>query len=123
MPRDRRPSQEPRPAAPAAPATAWRGPPLALKDGAVRFEVLAKPRAKKSRLVAPSDGETALAVALAAPPVDGAANDELVRFLASVFGVAARDVTIVRGHGARNKLVAVTGIGIDDARARLEAAW
>ena len=55
---------------------------LALKDGAVRFEVHAKPRAKKSKVV--GERGDAVEIALAAPPVDGAANEELVRFVAKV---------------------------------------
>lgn len=77
------------------------------KDGWVRFEVHAKPRAKKSRIV--GERGTALEVALAAPPVDGAANEELVRVLANELGVARRQVVIIRGETAHKKLVAVEG--------------
>jgi uncharacterized protein len=85
-------------------------------DG-VRFEVWAKPRAKKSRIVGPR-GE-ALEVSLAAPPVDGAANEELVRLLAEVLGVSKRSVAILRGDTSQRKLVAVSGIGAEEARTRL----
>ena len=85
--------------------------------GGVRFEVWAKPRAKKSRVVG-SRGD-AVEVSLAAPPVDGAANEELVRVLADLLGVPQRSVTIVRGATAQRKLVEVTGIGAEEARSRL----
>jgi uncharacterized protein (TIGR00251 family) len=88
------------------------------KDGTVRFEVHAKPRAKKSRIVGPR-GE-ALEVALAAPPVDGAANEELVRVLAEALAVPRRSIEIVRGATSQKKLVAVTGIARDAVAARLE---
>jgi uncharacterized protein (TIGR00251 family) len=90
------------------------------KDGAVRFEVRAKPRAKKSKLVG-SRGD-AIAIALAAPPVDGAANDELIRFLAQVLGIPRRSVELVRGESSREKLVAVTGVAAAEVEARLRAA-
>jgi len=48
-------------------------------------------------------------IRLAAPPVDGAANDELVRFVAEAFGVPRRNVTIVTGATARRKRVRVEG--------------
>jgi uncharacterized protein (TIGR00251 family) len=51
----------------------------------------------------------ALKIRLAARPVQGAANAELVRFLAAVFGVAKRDVTIEAGEASRRKRVAVRG--------------
>jgi uncharacterized protein (TIGR00251 family) len=81
---------------------------LSEKDGAVRFEVHAKPRAKKSRIVG-ARGD-ALEVALAAPPVDGAANEELVRVLAAALDVPRRSVAIVRGQTSQKKLVEVTGL-------------
>jgi uncharacterized protein len=85
--------------------------------GGVRFEVWAKPRSKKSRIVG-SRGD-ALEVSLAAPPVDGAANEELVRVLADLLGVPKRSVVIVRGDTSQRKLVEVSGIDAEEARTRL----
>ena len=52
-------------------------------------------------------------LAVAAAPVDDAANDEVVAFLAARLGVRARSVTIVGGRRSRTKRLAVDGI--DDA--------
>lgn len=49
----------------------------------------------------------ALKLKLAAPPVDGRANAELVRFLAEAFGVPLRSVTLVRGETSRAKVVRI----------------
>ena len=49
----------------------------------------------------------ALRVRLAAPAVDGKANAELIRFLAEQFGVAQRNVVLVRGATSRDKVVHV----------------
>ncbi len=88
-------------------------------DGTVRFEVWAKPRAKKSRIIG-ARGD-ALEVALAAPPVDGAANDELVRVLSEALGIPKRSVEIVRGTSSQKKLVAVTAVTPEVILARLGA--
>ena len=85
-------------------------------DGVV-LSVLAKPRASKSAVRGVRDG--ALEVAIAAPPVDGAANEELARLLADAFGVAKRDVTIERGESGRHKRVHVARISERDARERI----
>jgi len=85
-------------------------------DGVV-LEVLAKPRASKSKVRGARDG--AIEIAIAAPPVDGEANAELVRFLARAFGVAARDVTIERGEGGRHKRVHIARISEQGARERI----
>jgi uncharacterized protein (TIGR00251 family) len=66
--------------------------------------------------------EGALAVRLAAPPADGAANEELVSLLSRVLGVARREVTIVRGHGSRTKLVELRGLQPDEIRLRLKTS-
>jgi uncharacterized protein (TIGR00251 family) len=87
------------------------------RDGAVRFDVRARPRAPRTKLVGVKEG--ALEVAVAAPPVDGAANAELVRGLAAVFGVPARDVTVVAGQSGKRKIVEVRGIDARAARERL----
>lgn len=57
------------------------------------------------------DGSTALAVRIAAPPVDGAANAALVALLAKSLAVRRSDVRIVAGEGSRLKRVRVDGDG------------
>ncbi len=64
-----------------------------------------QPGAKRTE-IAGAHGD-ALKVRLAAAPVDGKANAELVRFVATVFGVPLRSVTIVRGETSRRKEVRV----------------
>lgn len=56
----------------------------------------------------------ALKVRVSAPPVDGAANDMLVKLLAATFGVPARSIAIVSGHTSRSKVVEIAGISEDD---------
>jgi uncharacterized protein (TIGR00251 family) len=61
----------------------------------------------------------AVRIRVAAPPVDGAANAELVRFMAQQLGVSRGAVTIARGQSSRSKTVTIAGISTDDALARL----
>lgn len=61
----------------------------------------------------------ALAVRLAAPPVDGAANDALVSLLADTFGLPRRAVTIVSGHASRDKRIALAGLSESQVADRL----
>ena len=49
-------------------------------------------------------------IRLAAPPVDGAANEELIRFLAKSFGVARAQIEILSGAAARQKTLRIGGI-------------
>ncbi|HEX5101908.1 MAG TPA: DUF167 domain-containing protein [Polyangiaceae bacterium] len=74
----------------------------------LRLKVRVKPRAAKSRVLGPKDDT--LEVAVAAPPVDGAANEELIRTLAAHYGVPKRAVEILSGETARIKLVRVVGV-------------
>jgi uncharacterized protein (TIGR00251 family) len=76
-------------------------------EGSVTFRVRVAPRASKSAAAGEHDG--ALKVRVAAPPVDGAANEELARFLARALGVPGSAVEIVSGLASRGKLVRVRG--------------
>jgi len=84
--------------------------PLALTErpGAVRFFVRVVPRASQSSVEGVYGG--ALKVRLAAPPVDGAANEELVAVLARVLDIPKSRVRIVRGTNARTKSVEIAGV-------------
>jgi uncharacterized protein len=55
-----------------------------------------------------------LRVRVSAPPVEGAANQALLRLLAAELDVPRRDVRLVAGAAGRTKLVVVTGIGPDE---------
>jgi uncharacterized protein (TIGR00251 family) len=77
------------------------------------------PRAKRSE-VAGKRGEAWL-VRLQAPPVEGAANDELIAVLAKTLGVARRDVTILSGERSREKRVRVAGLDAATAQDLLSA--
>ena len=79
-----------------------------------------QPRASRSQVVGEIDG--ALKVKLAAPPVDGAANEELLRLLAKLVGVARGQVEIVTGARGRQKLVRVRGTSAVECARHLHAA-
>lgn len=86
----------------------------------VILQVRVIPRARKTEL-AGTRGH-ALLVRLAAPPLDGAANHALVRFLADTVGVPLRAVRILSGTRGREKQVAVDGLTVTRAEARLTNA-
>lgn len=75
------------------------------------------PRARRSQ-VSGLHGD-ALKVRLAAPPVEGAANEALVAFLADTLGIRKRDVTLVSGERSRHKLVRIEGVDAATIEARL----
>lgn len=77
-------------------------------DGNLIFAVRVVPRASKSEIVGELGG--ALKVRIASPPVDGAANAELIKFLSKRFNVAKSAVEILGGQTARLKQVRVSGL-------------
>ena len=76
-------------------------------DGRLTFDVRVVARASRTEAAGEHDG--ALRVRVAAPPVEGAADAELARFLARAIGVAPRDVEIVSGYTSKLKRVAAAG--------------
>jgi len=78
------------------------------KDGGVTFDIVVKPRSSREK-VGPVQGDR-LVVAVNAPPVDGKANEAVVRVLAEAFGVPRSVVTIVRGETGRRKTIRIAGV-------------
>jgi hypothetical protein len=75
------------------------------------------PRSSKPGIAGVRDG--ALLVRLQSPPVEGAANEELIRLMASAFGVARREVSIVSGEHSKLKRVAIAALNDEQLDAAL----
>lgn len=80
------------------------------RDGAggAVLEILAQPRASRTRVVGEHDGR--LKIQLAAPPVDGEANAVLLAFLAHALGVKRADLSLLAGESGRRKRVRVAAL-------------
>jgi uncharacterized protein len=90
----------------------------AAADG-VLIDVRVIPRASRSAIAGTREG--ALLVRLAAPPVEGAANAELIEVIAKALGVSRRSVALVSGGRSRQKRVRVAGITRQETADRLAA--
>ena len=97
--------------------------PLRDSEAGVSFAVRVQPRARRRAVLGVfGEGEdAALKVALAAPPVEGRANEALIRFFADFFSVPRSMVTIIGGAQSRNKVVRVAGMTGKQIRERLAA--
>lgn len=78
------------------------------KDGSITFAIRVVPRASRSQMVGEHDG--ALKIQLTSPPVDGAANAELIKLLAKKFGVSKSDIEIVAGETSRSKRIKIANL-------------
>lgn len=85
-------------------------------DG-VLLSVKVQPRSSRDEIIGLHGTE--LKVRITAPPVDAAANEALVRFLADRLGVPRGQVRLVRGALSRHKTVQVLGLSAADLRNRL----
>ncbi len=68
-----------------------------------------QPRASKNEVALMEDGK--LKIRLTAPPVDGAANEALIGFLAERLSIAKSRVEIISGRTGREKIVRISGMG------------
>jgi uncharacterized protein (TIGR00251 family) len=87
-----------------------------LMDGC-EIAVRLQPRARANEIVGVRDG--VIVVRVTAPPVDGRANEALCRLIAKRARVGVGRVSVVRGAGAREKLVRVEGIAAEELRMAL----
>jgi uncharacterized protein (TIGR00251 family) len=85
-------------------------------DGAI-VTIRAIPRAGRSTIAGARDGS--LLVRLAAPPVEGAANSELIDLLARALDLPKRQILLISGDTSRSKRVKVVGLTAAQVRARL----
>ena len=75
------------------------------------------PSATRSEVVDFTDG--VWRVRVAAPPVKGKANRELIAFLSQLLGVGKGALTIIKGHASRSKIIAVAGLSQEEIMKRL----
>ena len=87
-------------------------------EGGISLAVHAQPKASRTAVVGVH--ADALKIAVQAPPVEGAANEALVEFLAKTFAVAKRAVSLKTGDTGRKKVFLIAGVSEAAARARLE---
>jgi uncharacterized protein (TIGR00251 family) len=84
----------------------------------VQLTVRVTPRANKPGIAGTRDG--ALLVRLQSPPVEGAANTELIQILAKALHVPRGSISIVAGEHSRQKRVRIEGVSEDYVNTRLD---
>ena len=94
--------------------------PCAEEGGRLCFAVSVVPRASRTEIVGEHDG--ALRLHLAAPPVDGKANEELLRALAEFFDLPLRAIEIRGGPSSKRKRVCVAVVRRAELEEKLQAS-
>lgn len=93
---------------------------IAVEPGGCLISIKAQPRARETAIVGMHGAE--LKVRIAAPPVDSAANDALVEFLADTLRCGKRQVILTRGVTSQHKVVRVAGVEVAEVIRALQAA-
>jgi len=88
------------------------------KPEGVVINVRVTPRATRNEICGEQAG--AVRIRLQAPPVEGKANNALLRFLAAQLGIPRRRITVVAGEKGRNKRVLIAGLDAKAVVARLK---
>jgi uncharacterized protein len=83
----------------------------------VRLTVRVIPRSRRNAM---EWEQGVLKAWLTAPPVDGAANDALIALLAERLGLSKHSISIVRGATARQKILEITGMTLEDLEQRIK---
>jgi len=90
---------------------------VSLSERGVELSLHVYPNAARNELAGFSEG--VLGVKVSAPPVKGKANKELIAFLAQKLGLSKGDLTIIKGHTSRNKVMAIAGLTQEEIARRL----
>jgi uncharacterized protein (TIGR00251 family) len=76
------------------------------------------PRAKRNQIKGVREG--VLAVSLIAPPLEGRANRELIRLMASALNIPPSGISLLTGEHSRNKVLFIQGVSKDEAISHLK---
>ena len=95
-------------------------PPRREAEAPVVLSLRIQPRSSRNGITLMEDG--AFKIRLTAPPVDGAANEALIRYLSGVLSVSRSQVEIIAGHTARDKRIKITGVGQADVERLLNSS-
>jgi uncharacterized protein (TIGR00251 family) len=91
----------------------WEGETLILS-------IRVQPKASSDEIVGPQ-GDDSIKIRITAPPVDGKANQHLIKFLAKAFGVAKSRVTLIKGETGRDKRLAIDAPSRFPVEAKIES--
>ena len=86
----------------------------------IKIRVQVHPNARGNEVQGEKDGMWQLRIA--APPVGGRANQELVRFLSDVLQISKSNLEIEKGLAGRRKLIAISGLSLEQVKARFDDA-
>ncbi len=90
---------------------------MPIKRSEAKISLRVSPNAARNEMVGFTDG--VWQVKIAAPPLKGKANRELLAFLSRLLGVSTGALSIVKGHTTRNKVIAIDGLSQDEITKRL----
>jgi uncharacterized protein (TIGR00251 family) len=83
----------------------------------VCLKVHAQPNASKSEIVG-QHGEL-LKIRIQAPPIDGKANAEIVRYLSEFFKISKSSVQVLKGDSSKQKTIVIVGVSLEDVESLL----
>lgn len=101
------------------PTNVYSGPVTVKQDNYVIIKILAKPGAKQNGITDITD--EGVGVQIAAPPVEGQANTELVKYISKLLGLRKSDVTLETGSKSRAKTIVVNGLDRDTILDKLKS--
>lgn len=101
------------------PTNVYSGPVTVKQDNSVIIKILAKPGAKQNGITDITD--EGVGVQIAAPPVEGQANTELVKYISKLLGLRKSDVTLETGSKSRAKTIVVNGLDRDTILDKLKS--
>jgi uncharacterized protein len=90
---------------------------LRVQNGVAHLSVKVQPRASRNEVAGVAGSE--LKIRITAPPVDSAANEMLLRWVAEQLGCARNAVQLVRGGASRHKVIAIEGVSENTILERL----
>lgn len=93
---------------------------MSVSESGAKISLRVYPNAGRDEMLGFTDG--VLRVKVAAPPSKGKANERLIAFFGRLLGVSKRNISIIKGHTSRNKLIVIDGLSREDIMKRLSSS-
>lgn len=88
-----------------------QSPVIVKKNGDISIKIHAKPGCKHNGIT--DMNSEAVSVQIAAPPVDGEANTELIKYISTILGVRKSNITLDKGSKSKEKILLVSDVSLD----------
>lgn len=80
-------------------------------QGGVLLHLFVQPKSSKNQIIGQHNNE--LKIKITSPPVDGEANEAVIKFFSKILKIPKNQVELIKGESSRHKVIKLTGVSVE----------